>query len=317
MSRQKHVFNSREVAHIWASQSQGNGRNAQGNFYFEGPSIFSYGSHFEIARILNKHTVLFTTRTYSVTTAKHISYARYAVSHMQVFYVDSFSDHNRNVRWVEQNIVKGLNDLLKSRTRINFKLQEVRRKIDLLDAYKDRFKKELFLESKKIVRYWKKKVLIKPDILAKLQATEAKINIGLEAKRERENLKRAQYYAKQREIEKAYLHWKEEIDRLNINAWKNGNELNSRILTYDLPVALRLSDPVTIETSQGAFVPVADARLLYGMIKAGESIQGFKIGSYEVSGIHDGKLIIGCHKIPLREVLSMAKKLGLEKEVTL
>jgi hypothetical protein len=45
----KHVFNSSEVPHIWALQQQNEGRNSQGNFYFNGATIYSYGSHFPIA----------------------------------------------------------------------------------------------------------------------------------------------------------------------------------------------------------------------------------------------------------------------------
>lgn len=70
----KHVFNTSEVAHIWAAQSQQSGRNAQGNFYFEGQTIYSYGRHFPIATIVG-NDVLFTDKSYSNTTAKHISKA--------------------------------------------------------------------------------------------------------------------------------------------------------------------------------------------------------------------------------------------------
>ena len=48
-------------------------KNANGSLYFIGDTIYSYGYHFPIARIIqgNNPTVLFTTRKYSVTTAKH------------------------------------------------------------------------------------------------------------------------------------------------------------------------------------------------------------------------------------------------------
>lgn len=75
--RQKHVFNdNREIAHLWFHGAYGNARNPRSNFYFSGDTIYSYGSHFPIARLVkNKagnQAVLMTTRKYSPTTAKHI-----------------------------------------------------------------------------------------------------------------------------------------------------------------------------------------------------------------------------------------------------
>ena len=43
------VFNNSMVAHVWAQQTQAHGRNAGNTFYFEGPTIYSYGEHFPIA----------------------------------------------------------------------------------------------------------------------------------------------------------------------------------------------------------------------------------------------------------------------------
>lgn len=81
----KQVFNTNEVAHIWAAQSQDKGRNPGGNFYFEGATMFSYGGHFPIATI-EGNDVLFTLRSYSNTTAKHIGKTRAAVSHRNLIY---------------------------------------------------------------------------------------------------------------------------------------------------------------------------------------------------------------------------------------
>jgi hypothetical protein len=39
-----------DVAHVWAHQLQSHARNKRGNFYFQGDTIYSYGSHFPIAK---------------------------------------------------------------------------------------------------------------------------------------------------------------------------------------------------------------------------------------------------------------------------
>lgn len=90
--RQKHVFDTGEIPHLWAHRTQDDARNKQGNLYFTGDTIYSYGSHFPIARHVTgdsgRRAVLFTTATYSVTTSSHCSAVRSAIpSGMQVFHV--------------------------------------------------------------------------------------------------------------------------------------------------------------------------------------------------------------------------------------
>jgi hypothetical protein len=68
--RTRHVYSHDMVAHLWAHQSQDSARTANGNFFFTGDTIYSYGHHFPIARHVGG-VVLFTTRGYSVTTAGH------------------------------------------------------------------------------------------------------------------------------------------------------------------------------------------------------------------------------------------------------
>src|SRR6267378_6539904 len=94
--RAKHVFDTGEIPHLWAHKVQESARNAQGNLYFGGDTIYSYGSHFPIARHVvdnptkknPKSAILFTTRSYSVTTSGHISAVRSAIpKDVPVFHV--------------------------------------------------------------------------------------------------------------------------------------------------------------------------------------------------------------------------------------
>ena len=50
----KIVVSPETVAHLWANQVQQEAKNSNRSFYFYGPSIYSYGSHFEIARHVTK-----------------------------------------------------------------------------------------------------------------------------------------------------------------------------------------------------------------------------------------------------------------------
>lgn len=64
-----------------------------------------------------------------------------------------------------------------------------------------------------------------------------------------------------------------------------------------------------IETTLGAFVPVRKAKLLYGAIKAGRAVAGFKIGYYTIDSMN-GSLKIGCHEIARKEIDRLALSLG-------
>lgn len=48
MARQKTVYPRDMVAHLWANASQDEARDPSGNMYFNGPTLYSYGSHYVI-----------------------------------------------------------------------------------------------------------------------------------------------------------------------------------------------------------------------------------------------------------------------------
>lgn len=79
----KTVFTNSMVAHVWAQQTQESGRSNNGQFYFEGRALFSYGRHYVAAYALPRpngaFVYLINGDSYSITTARHLSYARYAV----------------------------------------------------------------------------------------------------------------------------------------------------------------------------------------------------------------------------------------------
>jgi hypothetical protein len=73
----KHVFSNSQLAHVWASQSQESGRNANGSMFFDGNTMYSYGRHYAMATI-HKDTngnklVLVNEHRYSMTTGRQRS----------------------------------------------------------------------------------------------------------------------------------------------------------------------------------------------------------------------------------------------------
>jgi len=70
----KTVFNNRMVAHVWAQQTQESGKSHNGNFHFQGDTIYSYRTPLArfIKTLQGETVVLLDTCRYSVTTSgKH------------------------------------------------------------------------------------------------------------------------------------------------------------------------------------------------------------------------------------------------------
>src|SRR5215204_3684818 len=89
--RQKQVFaDAQQCAHVWAQQSQSYGCNPSRNVYFESTAIYSYGSHFAMARFAGRGVVLVNANGYSVSTSRHQRYVADALRGLPVtkIYVD-------------------------------------------------------------------------------------------------------------------------------------------------------------------------------------------------------------------------------------
>jgi hypothetical protein len=67
------------VAHVWAQGRQEEGRNSARRVFFEGPRLFSYGSHFLTGYRLPDGAAFLNSGRYSVSTSRHQSDARHAV----------------------------------------------------------------------------------------------------------------------------------------------------------------------------------------------------------------------------------------------
>lgn len=85
------VFSGDMLAHVWAQRTQTFGRTSNGNFYFEGDALHSYGSHFLCAYLLEvapgevtsgNVLALHTLESSTVTTSGHCSAARAASRHL-------------------------------------------------------------------------------------------------------------------------------------------------------------------------------------------------------------------------------------------
>jgi len=77
-TRVRQVFPRETVAHLWAHGAQDSARDSSQNFYFTGPTLYSYGSHFVMGHILKGEEygplngcILWNDESRSNTTSKH------------------------------------------------------------------------------------------------------------------------------------------------------------------------------------------------------------------------------------------------------
>jgi hypothetical protein len=298
--RQKHVFNTGEVPHLWAHRTQEDARNGQGNLYFDGDTIYSYGGHFPIARhVVNEageRAILFTTATYSVTTSGHCSAVRSAIpSGTPVFHIPSLfngryngdqltaDDHASNLADYSERIEKHV--ITSARGRLSYAKERNR-------DHAVRLRDEVFA-------YCAFFRLLTPSIPEVLELDSE----ALSTSRKRE-ARRAAEKAEQtkRERADAIIRQQELITR-----WRAG--LCSGCF-YDVPAMLRVVGN-EVETSQGARFPIANAKrglaLVRKVRKSGQPYarngHTIHLGAYSIDRIEpDGTVKAGCHVVSWEEI---------------
>lgn len=304
----KHVVKESEVAHLWANQLQSDARNAHGNFYFNGETIFSYGSHFPIARIYTdkygNKIVFFTLLKYSNTTSGHIWTVKSAASHIEKLYMknpllngvskDNYN-HKENIEYWIDNIQTLLDYLPKARKKESV-FAGIESNRNELNAYIKFFGVKLNAAQKKVVN-----AIDSPDIVEKCK---------LLAKKEKE--------AKEKRVKLASKHF-----AANLEAWHNSEKKAPHVRTEEMreyeqtlnKTYLRVNC-VNIETSKGVNVPIETAKRYYAfylrIVKNGgcKGDCNYKMLNYDVSLANEQELVIGCHKIDRSEINAVASKLG-------
>lgn len=286
----KTVFSNNEVAHVWARQSQENGRSSNGTIWFEGTKIYSYGRHFCMGNILPNGKVLITNRSYSNTTAKHLGTVRYAVNHKETVYC----------RNPEGSVTENLNDFVRQLQNELSDHTNTRKR----PHTRERALVNMGSIAQNVVKYAEaigetieSIQSLNPDFLQlyefALNQDINKLNATLQRQREKkERLDRELQLEAEKKAKK------------DIIKWKNGQS----VYVSNLPkVYLRINGD-RIETSKGAQVTIRSASVLFQMIQQGKNIKDHVIDHYTVTGIN-GVLTIGCHKIERSEINRIAKLL--------
>lgn len=87
------VFSNDMVAHVWAQQSQDEGRSYNGQFYFRGPNLYSYGTHYLAGMFVAVGGLVFINGdSISMTTNRHVSRAWNAARHLSPWRIMRLTD---------------------------------------------------------------------------------------------------------------------------------------------------------------------------------------------------------------------------------
>jgi hypothetical protein len=97
------VFNNSMVAHVWAQGEQPHGRSHNGNFYFDGRILYSYGSHFAVGVRMNDAQAVLNSDSYSISTSGMQSDAANAVCHFATVYIPKLQDIARDLSYIANN----------------------------------------------------------------------------------------------------------------------------------------------------------------------------------------------------------------------
>ena len=285
----KKVFqNTSEVVHVFAQQSQSEGRNQSNSIYFRDNRIYSYGSHYLLGEFINSNTIIINDFGYSVTTSKHINELIYATSQYNQFYTSSI-----DIKYIQTEINAFLKCLINARkpeiyisniTKLESNLSKWVKFCKDNKIKKEHFSKYNFIVNKSDYKYKKivkiSNSLLTPDALEKIKAKGKKEAINQKAKDKRE--------------------LKIKLDKFNtykIDRFKIGE--------FDY---LRLSENGQfVETSQNIRIEKNEAKKLYFAIKKKIDIKGQKIGYFTINKIDNKALTVGCHKICIKSV----QKVGL------
>lgn len=306
----KQVFNSHEVAHIWALQQQDAGRNAANNFYFRGQTIYSYGSHFPIATIVG-NDVLFTMRTYSNTTAKHIGRARQAVSHLNFIWCYDVptnlkyatDEHTNNLnRWKRE--IKSLFDELGNKRIRNTqdRINGINRLISELNTYCQYFKIPVKdAELKSLL-----KIAAQPDFIEQARQAKDKANAANERKL-KQATKAYEIYLK---LWRAY-----DIEGMRELPAKTKELANLYSTQLNAFTRLRYNAAENrLETSKGVQIPAEIAKRAY--IQLNGCMEGtckdisVPVLSYTITETTKEYIKAGCHTIPKSDINYIANLLN-------
>lgn len=288
----KRVVDKHSVAHLWANKHQDDARTPSGNLYFNSQGIFSYGSHFLIAKHVEnsagERAILMTKRNYSNTTNAQINIVKSAARHIKQILVpnpdESQSDNFE--KWYTE--IRHIADRLANARKPEKYVLQIEYVINEVKAYAGFFSCEV------------------PEYL--LAAGEIKDNAQYTEVLKKETERRKIQEEKEQKERVRML-------KIRLKEWRAFKTSYIKIYgSYDFLRFNKASNRV--ETSQRVEIPAEIAKTFYKVVLETIANGGCKdcdmmlMERYEVKEINKDFIKVGCHNITIKEIKSFTKKLG-------
>jgi hypothetical protein len=289
------------VAHAWANQN-GRGNRAKGfNMWYDGDTIYSYGTHFPIARIvpcdngIAPRCILFTTENRSISTAKHKTITWRACQGDRVFTVP-----NVEARCEADHLANHANYVVRARASFD-KAKQAR-------VYGDFHLREAAaaIGSANLYATWFNLPVEQIDVA---QFDAAWAQVAARTAERRADAERRQRIA-QRERDRA--------NHEKLCEWLKGSDIYP---PHTARPYVRIRGDV-VQTSWGAEVPLAAAVKVYKMARICRRMHNplvmpadddHMVGGYRLNSIDAvGTVRIGCHVLGFRMMQRVAKAAGID-----
>jgi hypothetical protein len=314
MARIKRVFqNAKETIHVFAQQSQDEGRSSNVTFKPSstsleiGDALYSYNTCIAAFRETpNGAKVLFLDYySHSSCTSKHQSAVLHSVT--QPIYSYDYIPH-----WVRDDVrvLSGRRGSYRDNSPYTVKPESI------WQQYKDIFDALVAaVGQKRFCRTSCERLNMAREYEAKANRIKRSFNLDSLPDIELVIPPQMQEYVELAEQKKAQKEKREKakIQRdIEREKWLTGH-CNYFPHAYQFPIVLRLSpsDVSRVETSRGAFVPVKVCERLYKSFKARQMPDDVRVGNYTLNEVSENGITIGCHEISADELERFAKVIGL------
>lgn len=313
----KTSFSNKQCAHVWAQRTQEHGHS--GSMSFRGGKAYSYSTlQANLFDAPNGRTVcLFTERTYSVTTSRHVSHywhalapevLKFTVPYLEPCADGRDADHARNLTYLRRVYADALAALMRAPGE-SWKLQG------------DRPRENLRALAHTVQLYADAFAIAGVDDLSWMTDADA-----VEARRDRllnspeARARAARKLAAEKERERRQRLTMQE----RLAEWRNGARVPWFNYTDESGSALFRIVGDNVETSRGATVPVEHVRRVmkfYTAVRAscrvfsresgGADRADVTLGHFVLDSIDiDGNVRAGCHFFSAAEVENLARMLG-------
>ena len=316
------------LCHVWASGRVPEARSNHGSMFFEGPVLYSYGRHYAIAVRMPGNVVLFNASGSSVTTAKQSGYAWRAALHMVRHNVPDLTnianalaayETGKREEWQSAAIaasvwsyiraLDGKRHWLERNAAAVERRKTLRRYVMRLRGYIDRYEALAASELRDAIQCGEF-IAIRGKV--PMPAMSAALNDARLRLTTLQELEAARRFEREREAREAWLN--------GATGYWRGNDGKGGALIRATGVERDESGTITggtLETSQGANVPLTHAVKIFAIARAcreqGRTMEPrARCGFYTVDRIDEtGGFNAGCHRINWEEIERLAAMLGL------